>query len=769
MTAEFNVSDSNICSGQDVIFTYTGQGANLYHWSFGDGTVTQSTTNPIKTKNFRETGTYFVRLIATDGNTSDTADIFIRVRPKIETGFSIAEPSNNGYYCLGTTLSISQWSSIQGYDSLRWDFGDGTTSNMLFPKHTYKTNGEYTISLSVKGFCGEGDHTETVSIVSDSRGKPQAGLSVNPMEVCPEQIVNINVWPGNTPIDSLRIMLGNGKTTQLDEFDYIYKTAGQYDVQAIAYNACGSDTANQQVNVTTNLMRSGNIYISNADMCLGERLRGSANSQGAIRTIIDYGDGTIDTLADYASLNHSYTSNGTYTVKATFEYACGSPYSTSKPVTAGTGQDVFNFSINSYRNQYCLGEIIRFNPPWLYKGDTLDIDFGDGTTKRYMDTIGELTHLYTTADNFTVKATKSNACGFSKQSQAYVKVADDAQPRLTIHADYNNEGTPVCQDDTIALAMQAEGYTLENPKFTFKDGSSMMGERVFKTFGKGEHLVKATAQNKCGSDLTAYYTLVVLDHTANPSLSYYFYPQTQCVNQAFFFDVFAQGAKSITWDMGDGNTLMSDPGLPHFMYAYDESGAYQVNITAENGCGTSKATSVVRVEQGPDMSMSHTDLIVNIGDTVRFTNTSIDKSNQFWVFNLNIDDTSSKTEIIWSYPQKGDYIVSLFGINEFGCWDTINKTVHVGTVGIHNLQSKELVCTIYPNPSSDVMYFKVENKAPLTTIVIRDLNGKLVPVTIEKVDSGLYKSNVSTLSNGIYIVKVTQGSQVYNARIIVNR
>lgn len=181
VTATFNVSDSNICSGQDVIFTYTGQGANLFHWDFGDGTVIQSTTNPIKTKNFRETGTYKVYLFATDGNTTDSAEIFIRVRPKVETGFSIAEPSNSGYYCLGTSLSISQWSNIRGYDSLKWDFGDGTTSTKLFPKHTYDSIGDYDITLTVKGFCGEDVHTESVSFVSDSRGAPQTGLSVSPV------------------------------------------------------------------------------------------------------------------------------------------------------------------------------------------------------------------------------------------------------------------------------------------------------------------------------------------------------------------------------------------------------------------------------------------------------------------------------------------------------------------------------------------------------------------------------------------------------------
>lgn len=378
-------------------------------------------------------------------------------------------------------------------------------------------------------------------------------------------------------------------------------------------------------------------------------------------------------------------------------------------------------------------------------------------------------HLYSKADNYTVKAVKSNACGFSKQSQAYVKISDDAKPRLTITTDYNGEGTPLCQDDTVSIAMQAEGYTLNNPKFTFGDGSSLSGERVYTTFNKGEHLIKATAENLCGTQLTSYYTLVVLNHTANPSLSYYFYPKTQCVNEAFFFDVFANGAKSITWNMGDGTTLMSNPDLPHFMYAYSEAGAYTVDITATNGCGSSSATSSLNVESGPDMSLTHSDLNVNIGDTVRFVNTSTNKKGQFWVFSLDENDTSNATEIVRSYPQKGNYTVTLFGINEFGCWDTIHKTIRVGTVGIRNQRTDVDICTIYPNPSSDNIQIQLADKSVNAQIHIRDLTGKVLPVRIEKIDSGLYHSNVSALSNGIYIVQVLYGDQTYNARIVINR
>ena len=244
----------------------------------------------------------------------------------------------------------------------------------------------HTIKLKVKGFCGDQESSQVVTIVDDARAKPDGGLSINPTEVCPNQLVNVSVWPGNSPLDSLRVYLGDGKNTRLDELEYGYPSVGEYEVMAIAYNGCGIDTSRQKVNVTTSFMRNGNIYFNTDKLCLGQKLRGSVSSYSAIRTVLNYGDGSFDTLSNNNnSFIHAYTKDGSYTVEATFEYMCGTIYTTTRTLTIGTGADILNFSINPFRSQYCLGETAQFNPPWLYLGDTLDVDYGDGNTARFVN------------------------------------------------------------------------------------------------------------------------------------------------------------------------------------------------------------------------------------------------------------------------------------------------------------------------------------------------------------------------------------------------
>lgn len=538
-----------------------------------------------------------------------------------------------------------------------------------------------------------------------------------------------------------------------------------YNVKAVTYNTCGADTAERLINVTKSIKRRGSIYVNGEDLCLGQSLRGSLGAGSAMRAILNYDDGSIDTLSDNYSFKHVYTVNGTYDVTAIFEYFCGEPDTAIKTVTIGT--QVFNFSITPYRNSFCPTELVQFNPPWLYLGDTLKFDFGDGTSAQFFDTVGAVSHVYDTAGSYLVKATKSNACGFSNQSQTTVTVASGAMPHLSITADYAGQESPLCQDDTIMLRMSAEQFTLKNAMFTFEDGSSLTGESGKITFTKGQHLIKATAENMCGSKLTGYYTLDVWDTFLNPSLSYYFYPLTQCVNQEFFFDVFANGAQSITWDMGDGNSFDGDVNLPHMMYVYSEAGMYDVNIVAKNGCGKSTATSRLNVASGPSLSFSNTDLNINIGDSVTFTQTATGGGEIYWVFNLNLDDTSSAKVVTRAYPVRGVYTASLFGINDFGCWDTITKTIRVGMVSISNLPSDTERFIVYPNPANNDIKVKVLQGVLDVDVRLFDITGKQHTIQPKQLGKDLYQFDLGKIKTGIYFMRIKQGEHVCNAKIVV--
>ncbi len=59
-----------------------------------------------------------------------------------------------GFYYIDSLLSFSFIDSSQGVSSRLWDFGDGNTSNLANPLHTFSNEGTYTVCLTVINDCG---------------------------------------------------------------------------------------------------------------------------------------------------------------------------------------------------------------------------------------------------------------------------------------------------------------------------------------------------------------------------------------------------------------------------------------------------------------------------------------------------------------------------------------------------------------------------------------------------------------------------------------
>lgn len=125
-----------------------------WFWDFGDGT-NSTEQNPIHT--YEQDGNYTVSLTVTGDNTTIT---------ETKTNYIIvydSEPTADFY---GTPLFGAPPLTVQFYDlsmsydgivSRLWDFGDNTTSTEKDPKHTYTSEGIYTVTLIVTEVDGDTD------------------------------------------------------------------------------------------------------------------------------------------------------------------------------------------------------------------------------------------------------------------------------------------------------------------------------------------------------------------------------------------------------------------------------------------------------------------------------------------------------------------------------------------------------------------------------------------------------------------------------------
>ena len=116
----------------------------VVQYDFGDGMISSSTW----THTYEEVGTYTVRLTITGpgGTDIETKTDYIIVAEPPEADFTAER--TKGIKPLTVQFTDISTGTI---DSYSWDFGDGGTSTLRNPSHTYTQSGDFAVSLTVIG------------------------------------------------------------------------------------------------------------------------------------------------------------------------------------------------------------------------------------------------------------------------------------------------------------------------------------------------------------------------------------------------------------------------------------------------------------------------------------------------------------------------------------------------------------------------------------------------------------------------------------------
>lgn len=161
------------CKDNAVHFVNESKGGFKWHWDFGVTgitTDTSSVTEPDFT--YPDTGTFKVTLIVNPGSTCpDSIDRLVKIYPKFYAAFS-----DSGMLCPGSPLSFKDLSSstIKPITSWLWKFGDGDSSEVQNPQHTYTNGGMYNVVLMSQNVRGCADTIVRKIIIQNF--KPFAGM-----------------------------------------------------------------------------------------------------------------------------------------------------------------------------------------------------------------------------------------------------------------------------------------------------------------------------------------------------------------------------------------------------------------------------------------------------------------------------------------------------------------------------------------------------------------------------------------------------------------
>lgn len=214
------------------------------HWTFGDGSSSLA-VNPVHTYN--QQGTYTVCLrVKKNGNVGSTTacvreickTVVVNAACNITPNFTWTATATNPLRIEFQNTSTNTVAS----DSIRWTFGDGSSSNQINPVHIYTTPGTYTVCLRITRF-NAGTTAPCVREICKTVvvQAPPCNLVVNftsqPDSLHPLRIKFTNTNTPTNVTDSVRWTFGDGSSINGLQSDpnvanptHIYANAGAYTV-----------------------------------------------------------------------------------------------------------------------------------------------------------------------------------------------------------------------------------------------------------------------------------------------------------------------------------------------------------------------------------------------------------------------------------------------------------------------------------------------------------------------------------------------------------
>jgi len=151
------------------------------------------------------------------------------------------------------------------------------------------------------------------------------------------------------------------------------------------------------------------------------------------------------------------------------------------------------------------------------------------------------------------------------------------------------------------------------------------------------------------------------------------------------------------------------------------------------------------------------------GEMLTFSAAGTDGASWFWDFGDGI--TSAVQNPVHSYEHGGEYEVTLTVTSSEGCKATSKKTLGVIT-GVENLSNGKL--EIYPNPVTiDRLQLVVSETLSDGELKLFTSHGVLIRK--ESLKQGQQSIDVSTLPNGIYIIKIGDSSNLTTRKVVISR
>lgn len=356
-----------------------------WHWGTNFTDISQSFVF-----DFQQDGIYPMTLVTYNECGSDSLTQFVNIVTPPLAGFSAA----NFIGCAPLSVQFNNESSANATEFF-WQFNGGTplTSTEKNPIVIFEKPGVYSVSLVAKNAAGE--VTKRLSNLVQVNNLPSAGFSV-------KTDLNVAIFRNLSERGTVHYWnFGDGGTANSANPVHTYTVAGQYDVELIAKNECGSDTIVKAIEILG--LPPVSAFSSNVQQgCAPLTIAFSDQSNNAPETWQWHFPGGEPAFSEEQNPVVHYLKSGTYAVELITSNFLGSDTLRQEQYLQLVEKPAADFSFIIENQQVtCLlvGEVQRVHEYFW--------DFGDGMTSVQPEPV----HFYETAGNYEITLIVRNECG----------------------------------------------------------------------------------------------------------------------------------------------------------------------------------------------------------------------------------------------------------------------------------------------------------------------------------------------------------------------
>jgi len=379
-------------------------------WNYGDGKTDTLAAPPFQ-HTYAKDGSYVVslKLIDSEGCT-DT----YKITKPVQINKAIAR-----FYVLDTIACpdfpvrflLPYWTPGITY---RWDFGDGTTSSLQLPNHSYSKEGVYTVKSWVVDKYGCEDSSTIVNAVRIVKTVAAFAMS-DSFKTCPPLLIQFT----NQSINSVDEFWDFGDSTATDVHNpsHFYTYPGVYTITLSAKGPGGCVNKTQKQIVVKG--PQGSINYVPLSLCKPYQVNFVAHSSNSVSHIWDFNDGVTVSSID-TTISHTYQDSGKFIPKIILidDKGCKVPVTGKDTLTNIFTNTAFTFAGKAVCDQ---GDVL-FNNTTLSNDSLVNYqwDFGDNSNATERNPVHRyiLTGIYYPS----LSVTTSNGCKATYKSPVPVKV-----------------------------------------------------------------------------------------------------------------------------------------------------------------------------------------------------------------------------------------------------------------------------------------------------------------------------------------------------------